>query len=202
MDTGTESASGAAAAPAPASEAAAAPAPVTVLTLTPPLRLDTSILPTERAPCPKCSRKRFHYCGEDLVAALPPGSTPLPTVRLPLKLHVLRGKENPEKATGAHAVLLAPEDASIHYLPALPPYADPSRVLLLYPSPTSTAVSEVDPAEFDTLLIVDCTYGGPACLLPHRALAPFFLYAHLFIPRSTHLPCACSSWMGSRVFRS
>ena len=30
------------------------------------------------------------------------------------------------------AVLLAPEDTSIHYLPALPAYPNPARVLLLY----------------------------------------------------------------------
>ena len=156
------------------------------LTVTPPCVVDLSVLPKERAPCAKCGKKHHIYCGADLCLTLPPShAAALPTVRLPLRLHVLRGKEDPNKATGAHAMLLAPHDTEIYYLPELPEYKDPSRVLLLYPSPASTPVSELDVADYDTLLVVDCTWNKVGSVMQNPVFGAF---KHMWVKKECCRP--------------
>lgn len=180
--------SSAAAAPAPPAAPASKRAPAG-----PPTALDFDLdlgvrtpLPSGKAPCPRCTKKRQWYCPECLVAVdLGPGGADdappatLPRLRLPLKLHVLHGREEKNvtsKATGNHAAVLAPDDTAIFTLPDFPAYADPARTLLLFPSPTSRLVHQLpDLAAYDALVVVDTTWGkvGGVMQLPQVTAAPF-----------------------------
>ena len=128
-------------------------------------------LPAERAPCPKCGRRKLYYCPECL---LPTG--PLPRVMLPLHVAVLRGAdEKAEKSSSAHLAVLAPDNSSIHLLPDFPRIDDPEGVLLLFPSPASKLVRELpDLSRFHTIIAIDTTWGkvGSVLQMPELA-APF-----------------------------
>ena len=119
-------------------------------------------LPAGRGACARCRRAKQWYCPECLLPIPYAGAAPLPRVRLPLALHVLRGREEKavtSKATGNHAAVVAPDDTTVFHLPDFPVYADPSRTLLLVPSPASKRISELpDLRRFDTLLVVDTTW--------------------------------------------
>lgn len=134
-------------------------------------------LPPGKAACVKCRKNKQWFCPECLIPCMPEGLA-LPQIRLPLKLHVLRGREEKavtSKATGTHAKILAPQDTTIYQLPDFPHYADPSRTLLLFPSPTSKLITQLpDLSKFDTLLVVDTTWQkvGGVMQLPQLA-APF-----------------------------
>lgn len=97
-------------------------------------------------------------------------------LRLPLRLDILRGRdENSAKSTAAHAAVVAPESTKVWYLPDFPDYADPSRVLLLYPSPTSVPVESLNTADFDAVMVVDTTWQrvGGVMQMPEIANKPF-----------------------------
>ena len=73
----------------------------------------------EKGVCAGCGKRRLLFCGECVLPVSGgPGVPPLPGVRLPLKLHVLRGKEERAgKSTATHAALLAPRDCAIYCVP-------------------------------------------------------------------------------------
>ena len=131
--------------------------------------------------CPTCHKKRLLYCADCAVAVTSVNEATsvmsLPRVRLPLRLHILRGKEEtPAKSTATHAAVLAPEDTTIYSLPDFPKYDDPKRVLLLFPSPKSCTVRQLpDLDAFDTVLVVDTTWqkAGSVLLMPEVVDAPF-----------------------------
>lgn len=137
----------------------------------------TTPLPPARTSCSQCGKKKQWYCPECLLPCNVEG-VQFPRIRMPLKLHVLRGREEKavtSKATGNHAAVVAPDDTAIHHLPDFPSFPDPSRVLLLFPSPTSKLVSELpDLDAFDSVLVVDTTWQkiGGVMQLPELA-APF-----------------------------
>lgn len=114
--------------------------PPTALELVYRLSLDTKSLPNSRIKCMKCSRTCNWYCPTCLVSVLP--STP--RVRLPIRLDILRGRDEIDsKSTSAHALALAPDDSRIFFLPSFPVYTDPRRVLVLYPCPSSVPISKL-----------------------------------------------------------
>lgn len=120
--------------------------------------------------CPRCNKRRHLYCPECFTIT---SSMHVPTVRLPLKVHILRGREEKaSKSTSAHIMSLAPDDSSLYFLPEFPTYEDPSKVLLLFPSPTSVALTELpDLSRFTTLIAVDTTWqkGGMVLVTPQSA---------------------------------
>ena len=151
--------------------AAAAP-PLSALTLG--LKMDEGALAAVaslKSACPSCGKKKPLYCPDCLV----PTSAALPTVRLPLKLDILRGTdEKASKSTAGQAVVLAPSDARIFYLPAMPHYEDPTRVLLLYPSHTALPARRLpDLSAFDTVLVVDTTWQKSSGVMGRLAAQPF-----------------------------
>jgi hypothetical protein len=122
------------------------PNPPTALELVYRLSQDTDSLTKERTPCDKCGRRCQWYCPTCLVSVLP--STPC--VRLPVRLDILRGRDEIDtKSTSAHALALAPIDTRIYFLPNFPVYTDPRRVLVLYPCPTSVPISKLYDVAFD-----------------------------------------------------
>ncbi|KAI9011210.1 DTW domain-containing protein [Gaertneriomyces semiglobifer] len=94
----------------------------------------------ERFPCPKCSKRQKVYCPRCFV---PLGHSP-PTVTLPVPVDIYRDpRETEGKSTSAHAKILAGDDVTIkieniisHTLETsiIDDYANPERVLLLFPS--------------------------------------------------------------------
>lgn len=128
-------------------------------------------LSSTRVPCPKCGKRKLHFCPDCLVP-----TAPLPRVTLPLHVAVLRGaEEKAEKSTSSHLAVLAPDHCSIHPLPAFPRIDDPEGVLLLFPSPASKHVRELpDLSRFHTVIAVDTTWGkvGSVLQMPELA-APF-----------------------------
>ncbi|RKP04227.1 hypothetical protein CXG81DRAFT_7088, partial [Caulochytrium protostelioides] len=124
-----------------------------------------------RAPCPQCQRSSSLYCPVDMVA-LPQHVPAMPRVDLPIPLDVYRHpRELPGKSTALQAQLLAPghvrtfvEDVVINpgyeqvVANALDRYADPSRVLLLYPCEGARSLSELPRQSYDRLIVLDGTW--------------------------------------------
>ena len=128
--------------------------------------------------CAGCGKGCFNYCGHCCLPCLPPGA-PAPRVRLPLRVEVLRGKEEtPSKSTASMLASSSP-DVRIWQLPAFPPIADARRVLLLYPSPASVPVTEVDPSAFDALIVIDTSWQRAGGVLQLPQLAAPFVHVHL-----------------------
>lgn len=67
-----------------------------------------------RKRCPgACGKQRRYYCCECLIPMMEPASA-LPSVTLPLHIHVLQsGGERPQRSTAQHIALLAPKHATI-----------------------------------------------------------------------------------------
>ena len=128
--------------------------------------------------CEKCGKKSLNYCAACLLPCLPPG-VPAPLVRLPLRVEVLRGKEESADKSTASMLAASSPDIRIWHLPDFPPIADARRVLLLYPSPTSVPVTEVDPAAFDALIVIDTTWQRAGGVLQLPQLAGPFVHVHL-----------------------
>jgi hypothetical protein len=102
-----------------------------------------------------------------------------PSVRLPLRVEILRGKEESDSKSTAAMVATSSPDVRIWKLPAFPPFADPRRVALLYPSPQSVPVTSLDAADFDALLVIDTTWSRAGGVLQMPQLAAPFVHVHL-----------------------
>jgi hypothetical protein len=162
-------------------DTSALPAAAAPTLLSHPLRMvDPDTLPSERLACGRCGRRHLHYCPDCMVPAVGPG-VQLPSVRLPLRVHILRGKEErASKSTSTHAAVLAPQDVTVYYLPEFPVYERPERVLVLYPSPTSVPVTALDPASYDTVIVLDTTWNKAGSVLTAREfMGQPFTFVHL-----------------------
>lgn len=138
---------------------------------------------SERGACSVCGKRSHFYCAEHFTSTVPAGSAPLPVVRLPLRVDILRGAdERAESSSAAHALVLAPGSCRIFYLPGeVPSYAQPARTLVLFPGPGSVTVRALpDLDAFDTVIIIDTTWqkGGKALLSTGIAAQP---YTHVHI---------------------
>lgn len=66
-----------------------------------------------RTECPNCNKKRRYFCAECIVPLVTPPEA-IPTVSLPLHVHILQtGAENPQRSTAQHVPLLAPAHATV-----------------------------------------------------------------------------------------
>ena len=139
-------------------------------------------LDATRAVCAGCGARRSllcHDCGAPLCA-------PLTSSRaaLPLAVHVWRERGEDRAASTAAQVVAAaaPGRAAIFDLDALPAYADPGGVLVLFPCADAVRAAALpgDLGRFHTLAVVDCTWhkSGRA-LLALRGLPAGFVFVHL-----------------------
>ncbi|KAI8808452.1 DTW domain-containing protein [Cladochytrium replicatum] len=129
---------------------------------------DTSALvQLPRELCPNCDTSHKIYCKQ---CTVPLGHTP-PKVKLPIALHLFRHPTEREgKTTSVHAKLVAPDDVTITVdnfreidestgkptvLSLIP---NPERALVLFPSKDAKTIDEIDPASFDTLIVLDGTW--------------------------------------------
>lgn len=90
------------------------------------------------------------------------------------------------KSTAAHVATLCPEQTKVFNLPTFPEHEDPSTVCLLFPSPFSKCVSQLeDLSKYTAVMAVDTTWHGVAAVLvdPHIATRP---YQHVHIGSNYH----------------
>jgi hypothetical protein len=154
------------------------PVPTTLELCTRHSSLSTLCGVGERFPCPACGAKFSNYCGACCAPCLPP-SRAAPVVRLPLRVEVLRGKEESNSKSTAAMVATCSPDVRIWRLPEFPSFADPRRVALLYPSPQSVPVTSLEARDFDALLVIDTTWSRAGGVLQTPQMAAPFVHVHL-----------------------
>jgi len=85
----------------------------------------------------------------------------VPEVKLPLPLHIIHHRgEKLSKATGVHALVLAPSTTHIHHFPDLPP-CDPSEAVMLFSTPDAVPQSELSDEDFakvKAIYVIDSTW--------------------------------------------
>ncbi|CAI8001596.1 tRNA-uridine aminocarboxypropyltransferase 1 [Geodia barretti] len=96
-----------------------------------------------REVCPKCKSSRKVYC-YDCFQFLPNiDPTSIPRISLPVPVDIIKHSQEVQgKSTATHAVMLAPDNVSIHTYPSLPPFSDPNKCLLVFPREGALSVSE------------------------------------------------------------
>ncbi|ELT92558.1 hypothetical protein CAPTEDRAFT_44414, partial [Capitella teleta] len=95
-----------------------------------------------REKCKKCNKSRRYYC---YTCFLPVDSVAanFPKVKLPLSVDIIKHpNEIDGKSTAAHAAVIAPDDVTVYSFPDIPHYDQPHRVVLVYPSRTSSNMEE------------------------------------------------------------
>jgi len=119
-----------------------------------------------RQPCSACYKPRKYFCYSCLLP-LPSLAPHLPRLHLPLKLDVVKHRQEVEgKSTAVHAAILAPDSVRMFVYPDIPDY-NPTNTLLVFPGPESVAldqlvqggkgeVEEVFP--FERVVFIDSTW--------------------------------------------
>ena len=89
----------------------------------------------QRCQCTSCHRRCRYFCSR---CRIPLPCTPLPHLRLPIRIDVIKDHhELDSKSTALHAKLISPEDVCIYDYPTspIPDYEDcQERVVLVFPS--------------------------------------------------------------------
>ncbi|KAF9126273.1 DTW domain-containing protein 1 [Mortierella sp. 14UC] len=119
----------------------------------------TDVLDTiEKAHCPDCNRNVRYFCNRCLkLVECPEGA--VPQLKLPIKLDVIKHEQERDgKSTALHAKILAPDHVEVYAWKDMPKYENVDRLLLLFPSPGAKQLSEIDPASFDKLVVIDGTW--------------------------------------------
>ncbi|KAG0277208.1 DTW domain-containing protein 1 [Linnemannia exigua] len=119
----------------------------------------TDVLDTiEKAHCPDCNRNVRYFCNRCLkTVGCPEGA--VPQLKLPIKLDVIKHEQERDgKSTALHAKILAPDHVEVYAWKDMPKYENVDRLLLLFPSPGAKQLSEIDPASFDKLVVIDGTW--------------------------------------------
>ncbi|KAF9356476.1 DTW domain-containing protein 1 [Mortierella sp. AD094] len=119
----------------------------------------TDVLDTiEKKHCPTCNKNVRYFCNKCLkLVNCPEGS--VPQLKLPIKIDVIKHEQEREgKSTALHAKILAPDDVEVYGWKSMPKYENVDRLLLLFPSPGAKTLSEIDPASFDKLVVIDGTW--------------------------------------------
>ncbi|XP_072201565.1 tRNA-uridine aminocarboxypropyltransferase 1 [Excalfactoria chinensis] len=98
-----------------------------------------------RSKCPRCSGSRMFYCYTCFVPVEAVPTTEIPTVKLPLKIDIIKHpNETDGKSTAVHAKLLAPDDVTIYKYPCIPEYQERRHeVALIFPGPDSVSVKDI-----------------------------------------------------------
>ncbi|KAG0207796.1 DTW domain-containing protein 1 [Mortierella sp. GBA30] len=119
----------------------------------------TDILDTiEKKHCPTCNKNVRYFCNKCLhLVNCPEGA--VPQLKLPIKLDIIKHEQERDgKSTALHAKILAPQDVEVYAWKEMPKYENVDRLLLLFPCPEAKQLSEIDPASFDKLVVIDGTW--------------------------------------------
>lgn len=137
----------------------------------------------DRAPCPQCGKRRLYYC-YDCLRVCHPESHPVP-VALPLAVHViLHPGEHRSKSTSLAASTISPDMKILTY-PEVPQGLDPQSTLVLYPSPQSVCLDEIeDLHKFKNVVFVDSTWQQSKAISRDERVTSF---KHVKIPQRTSL---------------
>eukprot|EP00741_Cyanophora_paradoxa_P025339 tig00000367_g24458.t1 len=135
----------------------------------------------KRVQCDTCGAQRKYYCYTCCKVLLAPEDAPraaelIPSVQLPIHLDVVQHwQELRGKSTAVHAQVLCPGRVSLYTFPEeVPQYDDPSRVLLLFPSPEAVSMEEMSLEElrsYERVLVVDCTWNQAHAIVTDPRLA-------------------------------
>ncbi|KAJ1981368.1 hypothetical protein H4R35_000759 [Dimargaris xerosporica] len=121
-----------------------------------------------RQPCPQCHKPVKYFCYRCYtVVNVEPSA--IPEVALPVNLTILKHpKEKDGKSTAVHAKIIAPHQTQILDFPSenttLP---DPDRSVLLFPSPDACRLADMDPATFDTVVVIDGTWSQARAMVKY-----------------------------------
>ncbi|NXG44798.1 DTWD1 protein, partial [Psilopogon haemacephalus] len=98
-----------------------------------------------RSKCPCCSSSRMFYCYTCFVPVETVPTKEIPTVKLPLKIDIIKHpNETDGKSTAVHAKLLAPDDVTIYKYPCIPEYKEKRHeIALVFPGPNSVSVKDI-----------------------------------------------------------
>ncbi|NXI38460.1 DTWD1 protein, partial [Galbula dea] len=98
-----------------------------------------------RSKCPRCSSSRMFYCYTCFVPVETVPTKEIPTVKLPLKIDIIKHpNETDGKSTAVHAKLLAPDDVTIYKYPCIPDYEEKRHeIALVFPGPNSVSVKDI-----------------------------------------------------------
>ncbi|NXF85699.1 DTWD1 protein, partial [Eubucco bourcierii] len=98
-----------------------------------------------RSKCPQCSSSRMFYCYTCFVPVETVPTKEIPTVKLPLKIDIIKHpNETDGKSTAVHAKLLAPDDVTIYKYPCIPEYKEKRHeIALVFPGPNSVSVKDI-----------------------------------------------------------
>ncbi|XP_064013746.1 tRNA-uridine aminocarboxypropyltransferase 1 isoform X2 [Pogoniulus pusillus] len=98
-----------------------------------------------RSKCPRCSSSRMFYCYTCFVPVETVPTKEIPTVKLPLKIDIIKHpNETDGKSTAVHAKLLAPDDVTIYKYPCIPEYKERRHeIALVFPGPNSVSVNDI-----------------------------------------------------------
>lgn len=110
----------------------------------------------DRRPCPKCGKNRMYYCYDCLVPAH--AETHPKPLSLPIQVNVIyHPGEHRSKSTSLAAATISP-DIKVFMYPQIPE-VDPAKTLLLYPSPQSSSLNEMEDLHtFEHIVFVDSTW--------------------------------------------
>lgn len=118
----------------------------------------------ERLPCTSCQRSYKFYCPKCNIPLGVPEDVTVPSLRLPLQVHVWF-QDKIKKSTAPHAKVLAPQDVEIIPYPAakgdaLPTYTCENAVVV-YPSFEAETLEQISPEELReirTMIFIDCPW--------------------------------------------
>ncbi|KAM3663206.1 tRNA-uridine aminocarboxypropyltransferase 1 isoform 2-T2 [Ammospiza maritima maritima] len=98
-----------------------------------------------RSKCPRCNSSRMFYCYTCFVPVETVPTKEIPTVKLPLKIDIIKHpNETDGKSTAVHAKLLAPDDVTIYKYPCIPEYEEKRHeIALIFPGPNSVSVKDI-----------------------------------------------------------
>ncbi|KAI9923272.1 hypothetical protein PsorP6_000254 [Peronosclerospora sorghi] len=138
-----------------------------------------SVVPKDwqRLPCTSCRRSYKFYCPKCNIPLGVPKNVTVPSLVLPLRVHVWF-QDKIKKSTAPHAKVLAPQDVEIiPYPPAsdtvLPRYTRDNAVIV-YPSFKAITMDEINVDELRdirTLIFIDCPWQKAPVIMTHPAIA-------------------------------
>ena len=136
----------------------------------------------DRKPCPKCGKNRMFYCYDCLVPTHM-DTHPKP-LALPIQVNVIyHPGEHRSKSTSLAAATISP-DIKVFMYPEIPD-VDPEKTLLLYPSPQSSSLSEMDDLhKFEHIVFVDSTWQQSKGISKDERVLK---YRHVRIPEQVSL---------------
>lgn len=132
----------------------------------------------QRLPCTSCQRSYKFYCPQCNIPIGVPTNVTVPSLKLPLRIHVWF-QDKIKKSTAPHAKVLAPQDVEIIPYPlvndstTLINYTRENDVIV-YPYFEAETLDEISSDElrhFRTLIFIDCPWQKAPVIMKDPALA-------------------------------